>query len=96
MGGADFINVLYSEFLTYDPDQPTWETRDRFFLDPGHMSPMLYSPCVLLSPPKHCMPARVTQASSVRRFMPTSAMAVCRKKYLKVLDVWLATWDWTT
>ena len=48
MGGADFINVLYSEFLTYDPDQPTWETRDRFFLDPGHMSPMLYSQLALI------------------------------------------------
>lgn len=43
MGGADFINILYSEFLEYDPDDPTWESRDRFFLDPGHMSPMLYS-----------------------------------------------------
>ena len=43
MGGADFINVLYSEFLTFDPKDPTWECRDRFFLDPGHMSPMLYS-----------------------------------------------------
>lgn len=43
MGGADFINVLYSEFLIYDPQNPTWEGRDRFFLDPGHMSPMLYS-----------------------------------------------------
>ncbi|MCK9160188.1 MAG: transketolase [Bacteroidaceae bacterium] len=43
MGGADFINVLYSEFLIYDPENPEWEGRDRFFLDPGHMSPMLYS-----------------------------------------------------
>ncbi len=43
MGGADFINVLYSEFLEYDPANPYWEGRDRFFLDPGHMSPMLYS-----------------------------------------------------
>ena len=43
MGGADFINVLYSEFMEYDPENPTWEFRDRFFLDPGHMSPMLYS-----------------------------------------------------
>lgn len=43
MGGADFINVLFSEFLVYDPQNPTWEGRDRFFLDPGHMSPMLYS-----------------------------------------------------
>ncbi|HPG55917.1 MAG TPA: transketolase, partial [Candidatus Enterocola sp.] len=43
MGGADFINVLYSEFLVYDYSDPNWENRDRFFLDPGHMSPMLYS-----------------------------------------------------
>ncbi len=43
MGGADFINVLFSEFLEYDPEDPTWVSRDRFFLDPGHMSPMLYS-----------------------------------------------------
>jgi len=42
-GGADFINVLYSEYLIYDPNNPAWEGRDRFFLDPGHMSPMLYS-----------------------------------------------------
>ena len=42
MGGADFINVLYSEYLQYDPANPQWEGRDRFFLDPGHMSPMLY------------------------------------------------------
>lgn len=47
MGGADFINVLYSEFLTYDPENPAWEGRDRFFLDPGHMSPMLYSTLAL-------------------------------------------------
>jgi len=43
MGGADFINVLFSEFLEYDPKNPKWEGRDRMFLDPGHMSPMLYS-----------------------------------------------------
>ncbi|MEA4949417.1 MAG: transketolase, partial [Petrimonas sp.] len=43
MGGADFINVLFSEFIEYDPEDPTWDSRDRFFLDPGHMSPMLYS-----------------------------------------------------
>ena len=47
MGGADFINVLFSEFLVFDPDQPTWEGRDRFYLDSGHMSPMLYSALAL-------------------------------------------------
>jgi transketolase len=43
MGGADFIHILFSEFLSFDPDDPSWINRDRFFLDPGHMSPMLYS-----------------------------------------------------
>jgi transketolase len=47
MGGADFINVLYSRFLNYDPSDPSWINRDRFFLDPGHMSPMLYSVLLL-------------------------------------------------
>lgn len=47
MGGADFVNVLFSEFLIYDPENPAWEGRDRFFLDPGHMSPMLYSQLAL-------------------------------------------------
>lgn len=47
MGGADFINVLFSEYLVYNPDDPTWSGRDRFFLDPGHMSPMLYSALAL-------------------------------------------------
>jgi len=43
MGGADFVHTLYSEFLNYDPSDMAWANRDRFFLDPGHMSPMLYS-----------------------------------------------------
>jgi Transketolase len=43
MGGADFIHILFSEFLNFDPGDPNWINRDRFFLDPGHMSPMLYS-----------------------------------------------------
>ena len=47
MGGADFINILYTEFLNYDPTDMAWPFRDRFFLDPGHMSPMLYSQLTL-------------------------------------------------
>ena len=47
MGGADFVNVLFSRFLVSDPDDATWFARDRFFLDPGHMSPMLYSALAL-------------------------------------------------
>lgn len=47
MGGADFINVLFAEFLRYDPDNMLYPHRDRFFLDPGHMSPMLYATLAL-------------------------------------------------
>ena len=47
MGGADFCNALYSEHLIYDPSDHEWMCRDRFFLDPGHMSPMLYSVLML-------------------------------------------------
>lgn len=43
MGGADFMDVLYAQFMVFDPDDMAWPFRDRFFLDPGHMSPMLYS-----------------------------------------------------
>lgn len=48
MGGADFINILYSEFMSFDPIDPHWINRDRFFLDPGHMSPMLYAQLALV------------------------------------------------
>ncbi|MBN2166554.1 MAG: transketolase [Marinilabiliaceae bacterium] len=47
MGGADFMSVLFGEFLNYDPSDRKWFFRDRFFLDPGHMSPMLYSTLAL-------------------------------------------------
>ena len=47
MGGADFVAVLFTEFLRYDPDNMAYPYRDRFFLDPGHMSPMLYSTLAL-------------------------------------------------
>lgn len=43
MGAADFIALLYAEYLQFDPSDPEWFERDRFFLDPGHMSPMLYA-----------------------------------------------------
>jgi transketolase len=48
MGGADFINILYTEFLNFDPSDTKWHARDRFFLDPGHMSPMLYAQLAML------------------------------------------------
>ena len=43
MGGADFINVLFSEYLVYDPEDPYWTGRDSLYLDPGQMSPILYA-----------------------------------------------------
>ena len=49
MGGADFMSVLFTEFLNFDPDDLSWANRDRFFLDPGHMSPMLYGTLGLFS-----------------------------------------------
>jgi transketolase len=48
MGGADFMTILYSEYLVYDPDDMGWAFRDRFYLDPGHMSAMLYTQLRLL------------------------------------------------
>ena len=48
MGGADFIHILYSEFLNFDPDDMAWPIRDRFYLDAGHMSAMLYAQQTLL------------------------------------------------
>ncbi len=47
MGGADFIHILFSEYMEFDPNDRTWALRDRFFLDPGHMSPMLYAQLAL-------------------------------------------------
>lgn len=49
MGGADYMSVLFTEFLNFDPEDPGWINRDRFFLDPGHMSPMLYATLSLFS-----------------------------------------------
>lgn len=48
MGGADFMHILFTEFMVFDPENPRWPFRDRFFLDPGHMSAMLYAQMGLL------------------------------------------------
>lgn len=42
MGGADFINVLFSEFLIFDPENPSWEGRDRFFLYRAHVADAIF------------------------------------------------------
>lgn len=48
MGAADALTVLFGEFLRFDPENPEWPARDRFFMDPGHMSPLLYSQLALI------------------------------------------------
>lgn len=48
MGGADFMHILYSEFLNYDPSDMAWPFRDRFFMDAGHLSTLMYSQYYLL------------------------------------------------
>jgi transketolase len=48
MGGADFMHILYSEFLNYDPSDMTWPFRDRFFMDAGHLSTLMYAQYYLL------------------------------------------------
>ncbi|TWO34609.1 transketolase [Seonamhaeicola sediminis] len=48
MGGADFMHILYSEFFNYDPTDMTWPFRDRFFMDAGHLSTLMYAQYYLL------------------------------------------------
>src|SRR5881398_1461665 len=43
MGMADMAFVLWTDFMRYDPKQPTWQDRDRFVLSAGHASMLLYS-----------------------------------------------------
>ncbi|HNS17243.1 MAG TPA: transketolase [Bacteroidales bacterium] len=43
LGAADFIQILFAEYLRFDPSDPEWDLRDRFFLDPGHLSALLYA-----------------------------------------------------
>ncbi len=42
MGGADFMALVYTEFLNFDPQDMSWAHRDRFFQDAGHLSSMMY------------------------------------------------------
>ncbi|KXF76254.1 transketolase [Paramesorhizobium deserti] len=43
MGAADIATVLYTRFLSHDPNNPHWPDRDRFVLSAGHGSMLLYS-----------------------------------------------------
>ena len=48
MGGADYMHILYSEFFNYDPSDMHWPFRDRFFMDAGHLSTLMYAQYYLL------------------------------------------------
>ncbi|MCL2282924.1 MAG: hypothetical protein FWC26_06365, partial [Fibromonadales bacterium] len=43
MDSTEFFNVLFGEFLKFNPKDPYWRPRDRFYMDPGHMSAAFYS-----------------------------------------------------
>lgn len=43
LGAAPMAYVLWSRFLKFDPDVPSWPNRDRFILSAGHGSALLYS-----------------------------------------------------
>src|SRR3954454_8120840 len=43
MGMADIAQVLWGDFLKYNPGHPEWVDRDRFVLSNGHASMLLYS-----------------------------------------------------
>ncbi|WP_334012487.1 transketolase [Alteromonas sp. S167] len=43
MGMADIAQVLWGDFLSHNPANPSWANRDRFVLSNGHGSMLLYS-----------------------------------------------------
>ena len=43
MGLADIAEVLWRDFLKFNPAEPNWENRDRFVLSNGHGSMLMYA-----------------------------------------------------
>ena len=43
MGMADIAEVLWNGYLQHNPENPSWENRDRFVLSNGHGSMLIYS-----------------------------------------------------
>ncbi|MBO7483998.1 MAG: transketolase [Alphaproteobacteria bacterium] len=52
LGMADVMTVLWTKFIHFDIQNPTWENRDRFVFSNGHGSSLLYSVFYLLGFPK--------------------------------------------
>ena len=43
MSSADFTQILFNEYLNFDPNNPDWFNRDRFVLSAGHESALIYA-----------------------------------------------------
>jgi len=43
MSSADFSQILFTEYLNFDPSDPEWFNRDRFVLSAGHESALIYA-----------------------------------------------------
>ncbi len=43
LGAAPTAYAIYGRELLHNPDDPTWQNRDRFILSAGHASTLLYS-----------------------------------------------------
>jgi transketolase len=43
MGMADIAEVLWNDFMSHNPTNPSWPNRDRFVLSNGHGSMLIYS-----------------------------------------------------
>ena len=43
MGMADIAEVLWTQYLKHNPNNPNWADRDRFVLSNGHGSMLIYS-----------------------------------------------------
>ena len=52
LGMADVMTILWTKFMHFDIQNPTWENRDRFVFSNGHGSSLLYSTFYLLGFPK--------------------------------------------
>lgn len=48
MSSADFTQILFTEYLNFDPHNPEWFDRDRFVLSAGHESALMYSMLIQL------------------------------------------------